>query len=461
MTDLRIHTSGPARPVTGEFVLYWMQTTLRSHDNFALNFAVERANELGLPVLVYHGLRPDYPWASDRIHAFILESVADLQEGFEARGIAYVFWLGRKDGRTEGRKGKSPLVSLARRAAMVVTDYFPTFIVPRQTRRLREILGPDGPAVVAVDSCTIVPMASLDRDFSTARAIRPRLLEALPHHLFPVGDVAPRIRRRIEVPFDPLPLIRPSAIPSLVATLPIDHTVSPSPVIRGGMKAARTRLDRFLREGLSDYADGRNDPNRDVTSGMSPYLHFGNISIQEVLLRAREAGPAVQYEKFQDEALTWRELAYNFVHRNTRHRTIAAIPAWARRELDDHLDDPRPAVYSLRQLERGETHDDLWNAAQRSYVREGTMHNYMRMLWGKSVLQWTRSCRDALRILEHLNNKYSLDGRDPNTYGGILWIFGKFDRPFYRRPVFGTVRYMSLKAARAKFDAGAYIRRFG
>lgn len=461
--DFRLHPAGPATPVPGEFVLYWMQATMRAEENFALNWAAARANDLGLPLLVYQGLRHDYPWASDRFHTFILESAADLGAAFARRGIQYALYLDTRspEEAAGGHRDASPLVRLARRAALVVTDYVPTFLAPRQTKALREKVAAP---VVAVDSCTVVPMAYHARAYSTARAIRPRLLEALPHFLHPVGNVEPRVRRPVELPFDPARPAGPDApgtpVADLVARCAIDHAVTPARAIRGGTGAARRRLEHFLRHGLPRYADARNDPNEDVTSGLSPWLHFGNIGIHEVLLRAREAGPAAPYEKFQDEALTWRELAHNFVHFDRRHRTVAAIPPWARAELEAHLGDPREAVYSRAQLARAETHDELWNACQRAYLRDGTMHNYLRMLWGKSVLRWTRHYADALRILEDLNNRYSLDGRDPNSYGGIHWVLGKFDRPFYRRPVLGTVRYMSLKAARDKFDVPRYVARY-
>jgi deoxyribodipyrimidine photo-lyase len=454
--SLRLHAGDEPGPrAGGEFVLYWIQTTMRAWDNPALNFAIEQANLLRLPLLVYQGLRSDYPWANDRIHTFILESVVDLQSDFERRGIAYAFYL-ESGPRESSRVGPSPLLSLADRAALVVTDFFPTFIVPRQIRALR--LKTETP-VVAVDGCTLVPMKALGREFSTARAIRPRLLEALPHYLHPVPNPEPDIRRSLSLPFEP---VRPAieTIAGLVARCEIDHAVKPSPGIRGGRKAALSRLKAFLRTGLTRYTEDRGDPNVDATSRLSPYLHFGNLSINEVLLRAREAGPPAQYEKFQDEAVTWRELAHNYVFHNPKHRTMAGVPAWAQKELSDHEADPRPALYSDDDLEYARTHDDLWNAAQRSLLRDGELHNYVRMLWGKSVLMWKETPSDALRVLEHLNHKYALDGRDPSSYGGIFWCFGKFDRPFYRRPVYGTVRYMSLKAATGKFDARAYINRY-
>ena len=427
---------------------------MRARANPALTFAIEQGNSLGLPVVAYQGLRPDYPWASDRLHAFILESVVDLVDDFAARGIPYGFYLERDASHRQG--GSSPLVEMARRAALVVTDFFPTFIVPRQTRALRRQA--DTP-VVAVDSCTLVPMAFHQREWPTARGIRPRLLEALPHYLHPVPDPEPRHRAPVEFPFDPtIPTSR--SIPDLIASCEIDHAVPPSPVIRGGRRAAEARLAAFLKQGLPRYADHRNDPNADATSRLSPYLHFGNIGIQDVLLRARAAGPPDQYAGFLDEALTWREVAHNFVYFNPRHRTMEGVPAWARQELEKHSADPRPVLYTEEDFERGRTHSELWNACQRSLLRDGELHNYARMLWGKAVLQWTRSPAEALRILEHLNNKYALDGRDANSYGGILWCFGRFDRPFYRRPIYGTVRYQSLEAAARKFDVPRFMRRF-
>ncbi len=458
--SLRIHAAeerGPRR--TGEFVLYWMQgVAMRSRANFALNFAIEQANQLGLPMLVYHGLRHDYPWASDRFHTFILESAIDLYRGFGERGIQYAFYLETRPEQARRSITESPLVALGRRAALVVTDFFPTFIQPRQLKRLRDRI--DAP-VVAVDSATVVPMRFHTKEYLVARSIRPVLMEALPHYLYPVENPDPIVRRPIEVPFEePLNARSTSEdIRSLVANCDIDHSVGPATATPGGERAARARLHDFVAHGLPRY-DERSDPNIDATSRLSAHLHFGTISIQEVLLTARQAGPANQYATFLDQALTWRELAYNLVFQNPKHRTMAVVPDWARKELDDHSADPRPALYSDQDLEAGRTHDALWNAAERSLVDHGEIHNYMRMLWGKSVLMWTKNAPAALRILEHLNHKYALDGRDPNSYGGILWCFGKYDRPFYRRPIFGTVRYMSLTAAAKKFDVAAYVARF-
>jgi deoxyribodipyrimidine photo-lyase len=462
----------------GEFVLYWMQASHRADWNPTLEFAIEQANALRVPVLVYHGLRHDYPWASDRFHTFILEGVIDLYAGFEARGIQYAFYLDERvgegaqwpAGRPERREGpgrigyadsskesSSPLVQLADRAALVVTDFNPTFIYPRQVKALRR---KTETPVIAVDSCGVVPLKAISREHSTARGIRTELMAALPHHFWPIASGEPAVRRLIDLPFEPTRPTR-DGIAAIVARCDIDHAVPPSPAFRGGTIAARAQLRRFLELGLHRYTDDRNDPNEpDATSRLSPWLHFGHISAQEVLLAARDAGPAHQYEKFLDETLVWRELSHNFCFHNPRHRTTDGIPSWAREQLAAHEGDPRPVLYSDDDLEHARTDNELWNAAQRAYLRDGFMHNYLRMLWAKAVLAWTPDAAASLRILEHLNNKYSLDGRDPNSYGGIMWTFGKFDRPFYRRPIYGTVRYQSLKAAADKFDVPAYLRRY-
>jgi photolyase PhrII len=461
VTDhLRIHAGGDRTPrPAGDHVLYWLQSTLRAEDNHALDFAVEQANRLGLPVLVYHRLRHDYPWSSDRIHTFVLESVMDLHRDFAERGIQYAFHMERDWSETairEAQGSPSPLLELARRAALVVTDYFPTFLVPRETATLRaQVRTP----VVAVDSATVVPVRYHQREYLTAPPFRARLASALPHYLDRAPAPEPKVRRRLDLPFEPT-LPYHGSIPALVASCDIDHAVSPVPGTPGGPRAARLRLEGFLRHGLPRYAEDRGDPNAGVTSGLSPYLHFGNISPREVVRRAREAGPGDQVAKFEDEILTWRELAFNFTHFNRQHRTVAAIPEWAREELRKGEADVRPALYSPEDLEQARTGEPLWNAAQRAYLRDGWMPNPLRMLWGKSVVQWTRTVREALGILEHLNNKYALDGRDPSSYLNFHWIFGRFDRPFYRRPIFGTVRSMSLRAAERKFDVRRVVLRY-
>jgi deoxyribodipyrimidine photo-lyase len=245
-----------------------------------------------------------------------------------------------------------------------------------------------------------------------------------------------------------------------VACCGIDHAVPPVP-FASGLEGARARLDAFCADGLARYPERRNEPADTLgTSRLSPYLHFGQISAGEVLRTVRAAGHPESARKFQDELVTWRELALNFCLRNPRHRTLRGLPEWVHRTMRAHEADEREAIYTSAELDGARTHDDLWNAAQRELVRTGHMHNVTRMLWGKSVLLWTRRYRHALEHLLWLNDRYALDGRDPSSCGGIQWCFGKFDRPWFDRPVWGTIRPMSLARARRKFDAEAYIRMF-
>lgn len=447
--DLRLHTAkddGIPRP-RGEFVLYWMQTTQRADDNHALAYAIEQANVLRVPVLVYHELVDTHPWASDRFHTFILQGVIDLYEAFDRLGIQYAFML------THG-----PLVELANRASLVVTDFFP---MADARTRLTALKQETRTPIVAIDSCTVVPLRCHHEEYESPRAIRPALERMLPQYLSRVELAEPRIRTPVALPFEPL---RPTdaTIPGIVAGCAIDHSVPPVTTFRGGMNAARARLGRFVEQGFPRYLEGRGDPNdEDGTSRLSPYLHYGQISMQEVLLALTALDLPDQYEQFIDEALVWRELAHNCTFSSNRYRTIDGIPFWAAEELRRGEHDPRSIIYSANALEQGQTEDELWNAAQRALVVDGWLHGAVRVLWGKAVLQWTPSVAECFRVLVHLNNKYALDGYDPSGYAGILWTLGKFDRPFYRRPIYGAVRYQSLKSARKRFDVRAYVQRYG
>jgi deoxyribodipyrimidine photo-lyase len=265
-----------------------------------------------------------------------------------------------------------------------------------------------------------------------------------------------------------------------LAALPIDHTVTPT-ALRGGTTAGERALAQFLASALPSYATGRNDLEQDVTSGLSPYLHFGHISAHAVVhavLRqegwlghfagrssgAREGwwgvGPAA--EAFLDQVVTWRELGFNMCAlRPQDYATYESLPAWARATLAAHADDEREHVYTLAAFESGRTHDPLWNAAQGQLVREGRIHNYLRMLWGKKILEWSASPEEALAVMIELNNKYALDGRDPNSYSGIFWTLGRYDRAWGpERPVFGTVRYMSSANTARKMRVKPYIARY-
>jgi deoxyribodipyrimidine photo-lyase len=312
-----------------------------------------------------------------------------------------------------------------------------------------------------------VPSGAIEKEEYAARTIRPKLQKLLALALEEVEDRAPRVAvsdalaesLRSMLPIGPFDFAR-TALGAAIAGCEIDHAVRPVPPA-SGLVAARERLRVFCDDALGRYAERRSDPtDEEGSSRLSPYLHFGQIAAAEVARAALASPHRVEAEKFIDELVTWRELSLNFCLRNPNFGTLAALPEWVHRTMAKHAGDTREATYSLEEFERARTHDELWNAAQRELELTGVMHNVVRMLWGKSVVLWSAHYADALAWLVHLNNKYGLDGRDPSSYGGIQWCFGKFDRPFYDRPVFGVIRPMSLKRAREKWDADGYIRRW-
>jgi len=481
--DLRLHlrNEAPERP-GGRYVLYWTRAARRTAWNYGLDRAVERAKALGVPLLVFEDLRLGDPWASDRRHRFVLDGMADTARRLRARGVRYYPYVEPSPGAGDGL-----VEALAAEACLVVTDEFPM----RPDRRLAARVAGRVPCrFEEADSCGLLPLLAADRVFATAFAFRRFLQNHLPEHLAEPPRADPLLRVHLK-PLRGLPpsITRrwPPATEALLAgdakalaAVPIDHGVAPAPV-RGGRAAARAALRRFLDRRLDQYADRRNHPDDDATSGLAPYLHFGHVSPHEVLaaLAAREGwspdrlaakatggregwwvmGPGA--EAFLDQLVTWRELGYNFASRCDDYDAWASLPAWARRTLADHARDRRPYRYARARLAAACTHDRLWNAAQGQLVCEGRLHNYLRMLWGKKILEWSRSPEAALDVMIDLNNRYALDGCDPNSYSGILWILGRYDRPWGpRRAVFGTVRYMSSENTRRKVRVRGYLERY-
>jgi deoxyribodipyrimidine photo-lyase len=474
--EARLRRANGARPnAAGEYVVYWIQAYRRLDHNHALDYALRCAREMSKPLVVYEGLRLDYPWASRRLHRFILEGMRDNATRARDRGINYWPFV-----ETPEAPARGLLRRIASRAAAIVTDDFPCFIVPKQTAALAAAV--DVP-VFAVDANGIAPLSLLGQPVSAAAHLRPRLhktfAEAWIHRSDPRPDLE-GLSRPVSPPFD---VWRPDSLEDLVRALPIDATVPPVSGAVGGTTAAGARLSRFLRAGLRGYAAERSTPcapGDGHGSGLSPYLHFGHISIEEVVevllgatgdwnpdeLRIHNRGKREGFfcddadvNAFLDEALTWRDVGYQW-HRERRADTSSlerSLPAWALATLAAHASDRRAYSYTLEEWEVGATHDPLWNAAQRELVATGTIHNYLRMLWGKKVIEWSRTPAEAYATLEHLNNKYALDGRDPSSYTGILWCFGLFDRPWPpERPVLGRIRYMSSENTARKFKLGPY-----
>ncbi len=432
------------------YVLYWMQMFKRVSHNHALIWAIRKANELKLPLVVYEGLKYYYPWASDRLHTFILEGVEEKREAFDKMGIRYVFYL-QKDKKSP----KNTVAQLAKDAALIVTDDFPCFIIPGHNRRISERA--EIP-VHAVDSNGIIPMSKFDKEEYAAYTIRPKIKKLLDNYLKPLPEEkiekeSPRLK--VDCPETK---VTAENIAKLVAECDIDHSVKPSGHYHGGTANGRKRLKKFVKDILPDYETARNKPDRDGSSRLSSYLHFGFLSPLEVALAVKDSdAPEASKDAYLEELIVRRELSYNLTLHNEKYDSLEALPAWVQKTMREHAKDERPFVYSLEELEAGETHDELWNACQREMVETGEMHNYVRMLWGKNVIAWSRTYEEAFEALVHLNNKYCLDGRNPNSYTGILWCFGKHDRPWMERPVFGQMRYMTSGSTGKKFDSKKYI----
>ena len=439
-----------------DYVLYWCQSARRPRDNLALETALAHADALSLPCLFYEAIRADYPYASDRFHTFVLEGAKDTARALRARGVAYAFFLPRTKDEARGVVAK-----LAERAAIVVTDDAPTFIADHAARAARRV----GCRLVAVDDNAVVPLALFPKQEHAARTIRPKMHKVLDAWLVPLDERAPKKapRARLDLPFDPVDVER-ADVPSLVAACAIDHGVFPVRETRGGAEAAEERLQRFISRRLTAYGADKNDPARDATSQLSPYLHFGMISARRVALAVREAaadhaGAAEGAATYLEQLVIRRGLAFNFAARQPKHASYDAVPDWAKATLKAHERDARPAILSIDELEDARSPDPIWNAAQLELRARGVIHGYLRMLWAKLVLTWTRTPREAFDALVRMNDRYALDGRDPDGYANIAWCFGLHDRPWPERPIFGTVRSMTSRSTASKMDLEGYVAR--
>ena len=449
---IRIRT-GNSLPVRqdGDFVLYWMTASSRVTWNFALDRAVEWTEKLKKPLVVLEALRCGYPWASDRMHRFALDGMAENACWFEGTEVLYYPYL-----EPIPNAGKGLLAALASHACIVVTDEFPRFFVPSmvasETRQVPVL-------IEVVDSNGLLPLRQAEQPFPTAFAFRRFLQRELPQHLaeFPKANALLNAKLPKATVLPPAILERwPKASPRLLnsgdrvlASISLDHGIPPVET-RGGSTPAQTLLREFLRNKLASYAEARNEPEQNATSELSPYLHFGHISVHQIFseitgqegwslnhLALRATGNRTGWwgvsqaaEAFLDQVVTWRELGFNCCQTRSDYDQFESLPEWALNTLRLHARDERSYVYTHEQFERAKTHDPLWNAAQTQLVREGRIHNYLRMLWGKKILEWTRSPAKALEIMVDLNNKYALDGSDPNSYSGIFWCLGRYDRPW-------------------------------
>ena len=435
-----------------DYVLYWAQMNRRISHNHALAYAIQLANRCDLPLLIYEGLTCTYTQANDRLHTFILEGVPGMAAGAEAIAAGYVFHLRRRRA-----DRNDAFYRLAQRAACVVTDDYPTFIAREHNARVPQKL--DLPYYV-VDSSCVVPMSKMEKREYAAYTIRPKINRLLGQYLKPFP--MPKLKHpwKLDAGRDLHVEVTAANIPELVASCEIDHTILPSLSYRGGSAEAGKHLAHFLKSNLKRYATDRNQPAGHATSNLSPYLHFGHISSLEVALRARDY--ALEHElvadEFIEELVVRRELAFNFARFSDDPESLTNLPDWAQATLAKHAGDPRDPVYSPAEFELGQTHDPLWNAAQREMRLRGKIHGYYRMYWGKKIIEWSPSPQDALRTMIEIHDRYAIDGRDPNTIVGILWCFGLHDRPWTERAIFGMIRWMSYDGMRRKTKSEAYLK---
>ena len=440
--DERVQQLNDHDVVDGRYVGYWMQQSQRAEFNPALEYAVHRANELGLPLLVAFGLMDDYPEANLRHYHFMLQGLADVEAALERRNVSFVVRRGAPD---------QVALELAADAALLVCDR--GYLRPQ--RQWRETVSREATCpVVQIEGDVVVPVElASDHRETAARTIRPKITKHLDRFLVPLptttlkNTTRPRFGKGEDL----------SDVDALASRLDLDRDVAPVPLFTGGTTAGKRTMKGFLSDHLATYSKHRNQPQTDDVSHMSKYLHYGQLSPVWIALQIKESGGGENVDDYLEELIIRRELPMNYVYYTEDYDSFTAIPAWAQKTLDEHARDVRDPSYTRSELERAETHDEYWNASMRELVHTGYMHNHMRMYWGKKILEWSSSPATAFRTTLYLNNKYFLDGRDANSFANVAWIFGQHDRGWTERDVFGKVRYMNAAGLERKADPKAYV----
>lgn len=474
----------------GDYVLYWMTSARRPHFNFGLQRAAEYCQQLKKPLLIFEALRCDYRWASVRMHRFVLDGMLDHWRYFKkhtrAKQIYYLPYVERAVG-----EGRGFLKTLSDKACVVVTDEFPCYFLPRMIESAAQQVSV---LMESVDSNGIFPLRATDKAYTKAHSFRAMLQKRLPKYIDVQPDEEPLAKALKGLPaFGSAPKSWfqkwPKVTQSFLEKWPRGHDLSKTKIdssiaasfLKGGFVTAESMLRDFVGKRLKHYLD-RNHPEKKVSTELSPYLHFGHVSAHGIFQavakkdgwKSQRLGDSMggrregwwkgseAFEGFVDELITWRELGYGFCFHVPNYDAYESLPDWAQKTLAEHASDPRQYKYTLKQLWQAESHDDIWNAAQRQLLREGRIHNYLRMLWGKRILEWTEDPRQALEFMIELNNGLALDGRNPNSYSGIFWVLGRFDRAWGpERPIFGKVRYMSSANTKKKLKLGDYLETYG
>jgi deoxyribodipyrimidine photo-lyase len=429
----------------GEYILYWMQQSQRVEYNHALSYGIMEAERLNLPLVVFFVLT-SYPEANERHYFFMLEGLKEVKAELNKRKIKFVLQIGNPE---------ELVYEVSKKSAITIFDKGYMKIQKIWREKLREFI--EVP-LVEVESDLIVPIeiASQKEEYA-AYTIRKKIHRELDEYM--VEMKLPEIGKSsltLDIFSEEV-----EDVEALVDKLNLGKEVARTKYFRGGYNEARKRLDNFIEIKLDKYTELKNNPSFDYTSTLSPYLHFGQISPLEIAIEIRKSGEnSESVGTFLEELIVRRELAFNFCYYNQDYDNYKGLKAnWIYETLEKHKEDEREYVYSLEELEKAETHDEIWNACQRELLHTGDMHGYMRMYWGKKILEWSLTPKEAFESAIYLNNKYALDGRDANSFAGIAWCFGKHDRPWFEREIFGKVRYMNDKGLKRKFKVENYIQK--
>ena len=465
-----------------KYVVYWMISFKRVKYNFALQRAVEWANQLSQPLLILEPLILDYPMSSVRFHKFTLEGMKEVDEQVSRTNAYYYPFVEQSAKESEGL-----LTEISKHASVVISDDYPTYFVPQMTAKAS---GEINARYELVDSNGIVPIRLSEKEYVRAHDFRRYLHKNLEDFIIetPLENSLSFLTKQFDsslikdiqdrwIPYD----FKKQNIDKFLENLNIDKTVEISS-ISGGYSNALKQLNKFIEVGYQDYAQYRSDPSKEASSQLSPYFHSGQISTHEVFEKISELeawspesidpkmvgrregwwGSSDNFESFMDELITWRELGYHTCVRRANYNQYSSLPEWAIKTLHEHTSDEREHIYSLDELTYSQTHDEIWNAAQNQLRTQGVIQNYLRMLWGKKILEWTPDPQTALSYMITLNDRYSLDGRDPNSYSGVFWILGRYDRAWGpERNIFGKIRYMTSDSTARKFNLKPYLEKWG
>lgn len=420
-----------------------MQSSQRVKDNWALSYAIEEANNLNLPIVVYFGITTEFPEANYRHYYFMFEGLKEVKLALQKLGVKFVMKIGSPP---------EELINLSKKASQIIVDKGYLKINKSWYNIAAENI--QIPLIQVEDNVVVPVEETSQKEEYSAATLRPKLLAKLNQFLDLPPIILPKIAS-LDMAISSFPFVD---FENTFAALRIDRTVDKTKYFQGGTRRAKELLELFIEHNLVIYERDGNNPENNCASYLSPYLHFGQISPTYIATQILRTNASITH-KFLEQLIIRRELAVNFVHYNPNYDSLLSLPQWAKKTLKTHADDQRSYIYNLREMENSQTHDVYWNAAQREMVVTGKMNGYMRMYWGKKIIEWTKNPSEAFKIAILLNNKYELDGRDPNGYAGVAWCFGKHDRPWKERGIFGNVRFMNKRGLERKFNMDSYLQR--